>query len=148
MKNQSPLVTLRDLAQKAVEQASTQLGQARLSYQNAEQQLSMLLSYQDEYRVRLNDTLSHGMASSSWQNYQQFIQTLEQAIDQHRYQLAQWNVKVEQAVKHWQEKQQRLNAFETLNERAETSARLQENRLDQKLMDEFAQRASQRSLNS
>ncbi|WP_392431151.1 flagellar export protein FliJ [Yersinia sp. HM-2024] len=148
MKNQSPLVTLRDLAQKAVEQASTQLGQARLSYQNAEQQLSMLLSYQDEYRVRLNDTLSHGMASSSWQNYQQFIQTLEQAIDQHRNQLAQWNVKVEQAVKHWQEKQQRLNAFETLNERAETSARLQENRLDQKLMDEFAQRASQRSLNS
>lgn len=148
MKSQSPLVTLRDLAQKAVEQASTQLGQARLSYQNAEQQLSMLLSYQDEYRVRLNDTLSNGMASSSWQNYQQFIQTLEQAIDQHRHQLAQWNVKVEQAVKHWQEKQQRLNAFETLNERAETSARLQENRLDQKLMDEFAQRASQRSLNS
>ena len=148
MKNQSPLITIRDLAQKAVEQASTQLGQARLSYQNAEQQLSMLLSYQDEYRVRLNDTLSNGMASSSWQNYQQFIQTLEQAIEQHRHQLAQWNTKVEQAVKHWQEKQQRLNAFETLNERAETSARLQENRLDQKLMDEFAQRASQRSLNS
>ncbi|MFW5385751.1 MULTISPECIES: flagellar export protein FliJ [unclassified Yersinia (in: enterobacteria)] len=148
MKSQSPLITLRDLAQKAVEQASTQLGQVRLSYQNAEQQLTMLLTYQDEYRVRLNDTLSNGMASSSWQNYQQFIQTLEQAIDQHRNQLAQWNVKVEQAVKHWQEKQQRLNAFETLNERAETTARLQENRLDQKLMDEFAQRASQRSLNS
>lgn len=148
MKSQSPLVTLRDLAQKAVEQASTQLGQARLSYQNAEQQLSMLLSYQDEYRVRLNDTLCNGMASSSWQNYQQFIQTLEQAIEQHRHQLAQWSVKVEQAVKYWQEKQQRLNAFETLNERAETSARLQESRLDQKLMDEFAQRASQRSLNS
>ncbi|ATM96312.1 flagellar biosynthesis chaperone [Yersinia frederiksenii] len=148
MKNQSPLVTLCELAQKAVEQASTQLGQARLSYQNAEQQLTMLLTYQDEYRVRLNDTLSNGMASSSWQNYQQFIQTLEQAIDQHRNQLAQWNVKVEQAVKHWQEKQQRLNAFETLQERAASTARLQENRLDQKLMDEFAQRASQRSLNS
>ena len=148
MKSQSPLITLRDLAQKAVEQASTQLGQVRLSYQNAEQQLTMLLTYQDEYRVRLNDTLSNGMASSSWQNYQQFIQTLEQAIDQHRHQLAQWNVKVEQAVKHWQEKQQRLNAFETLNERAETTLRLQESRLDQNLMDEFAQRASQRSLNS
>ncbi|CNI29515.1 MULTISPECIES: flagellar export protein FliJ [Yersinia] len=148
MKNQSPLVTLCELAQKAVEQATTQLGQARLSYQNVEQQLTMLLSYQDEYRMRLNDTLSNGMASSSWQNYQQFIQTLEQAIDQHRNQLAQWNVKVEQAVKHWQEKQQRLNAFETLQERAESTARLQENRLDQKLMDEFAQRASQRSLNS
>ncbi|CFQ36594.1 MULTISPECIES: flagellar export protein FliJ [Yersinia] len=148
MKSQSPLVTLRDLAQKAVEQATTQLGQVRLSYHNVEQQLTMLLSYQDEYRVRLNDTLSNGMASSSWQNYQQFIQTLEQAIEQHRNQLAQWNVKVEQAVKYWQEKQQRLNAFETLQERAETTQRLHENRLDQKLMDEFAQRASQRSLNS
>ncbi|EEQ05614.1 hypothetical protein yberc0001_18140 [Yersinia bercovieri ATCC 43970] len=141
-------MTLRDLAQKAVEQATTQLGQVRLSYHNVEQQLTMLLSYQDEYRVRLNDTLSNGMASSSWQNYQQFIQTLEQAIEQHRNQLAQWNVKVEQAVKYWQEKQQRLNAFETLQERAETTQRLHENRLDQKLMDEFAQRASQRSLNS
>ncbi|WP_145571246.1 flagellar export protein FliJ [Yersinia bercovieri] len=148
MKSQSPLVTLRDLAQKAVEQATTQLGQVRLSYHNVEQQLTMLLSYQDEYRVRLNDTLSNGMASSSWQNYQQFIQTLEQAIEQHRNQLAQWNVKVEQAVKYWQEKQQRLNAFETLQERAETTQRLHENRLDQKLMDEFAQRASQRSINS
>ncbi|CNH35810.1 flagellar export protein FliJ [Yersinia pekkanenii] len=148
MKSQSPLVTLRDLAQKAVAQASTQLGQVRLSYQSAEQQLTMLLSYQDEYRVQLNDTLSNGMASSRWQNYQQFIQTLEQAIEQHRHQLAQWNVKVELAVKHWQEKQQRLNAFETLQERAETTQRLHDNRLDQKLMDEFAQRASQRSLNS
>ncbi|AJJ62119.1 flagellar export protein FliJ [Yersinia aldovae] len=147
MKSQSPLVTLCELAQKAVEQASTRLGQVRLSYQNAEQQLTMLLTYQDEYRMRLNDTLSNGMASSSWQNYQQFIQTLELAIDQHRTQLAQWNDKVEQAVKHWQEKQQRLNAFETLQERADTSQRLLENRLDQKLMDEFAQRASQRSPN-
>ncbi|CNJ58802.1 flagellar export protein FliJ [Yersinia aldovae] len=147
MKSQSPLVTLCELAQKGVEQASTRLGQVRLSYQNAEQQLTMLLTYQDEYRMRLNDTLSNGMASSSWQNYQQFIQTLELAIDQHRTQLAQWNDKVEQAVKHWQEKQQRLNAFETLQERADTSQRLLENRLDQKLMDEFAQRASQRSPN-
>ncbi|PVF13713.1 flagellar export protein FliJ, partial [Yersinia pestis] len=88
MKSQSPLVTLCDLAQKAVEQASTQLGHVRQSYQNAEQQLTMLLTYQDEYRERLNDTLCNGMASSSWQNYQQFIQTLEQAIDQHRKQLA------------------------------------------------------------
>lgn len=75
------------------------------------------------------------------------FKTLEQAIDQHRKQLAQWSIKVEQAVKYWQEKQQRLNAFETLQERAETTQRQQENRLDQKLMDEFAQRASQRSLN-
>lgn len=53
----------------------------------------MLLNYQDEYRQKLNHTLCDGMDSSRWQNYQQFIGTLEQAIDQHRQQLLQWGRK-------------------------------------------------------
>ncbi|MDO1727261.1 flagellar export protein FliJ, partial [Escherichia coli] len=90
MKSQSPLITLRDLAQDAVEQAAQQLGQVRQAQQAADQQLSMLLNYQDEYRQKLNHTLCDVMDSSRWQNYQQFIGTLEQAIDQHRQQLLQW----------------------------------------------------------
>ncbi len=81
MKSSSPLLTLRDLAQDAVGHAIQQLGQARQAQQSAEQQLSMLLNYQDEYRQKLNHQLSDGMNSSHWQNYQQFIGTLEQAID-------------------------------------------------------------------
>ena len=65
----------------------------RQAQQAAEQQLSMLLNYQDEYRQKLNHTLCDGMDSSRWQNYQQFIGTLEQAIDQHRQQLLQWGRK-------------------------------------------------------
>jgi flagellar FliJ protein len=147
MKPQSPLIILRDLAQDAVEQAAQQLGQARQAQQAAEQQLAMLLNYQDEYRQKLNSTLSSGMGSASWQNYQQFIGTLEQAISQHRQQLLQWSEKVERAVKQWQDKQQRLNAFETLNTRALSAELMLENKRDQKLMDEFAQRSSQRNLN-
>lgn len=147
MKPQSPLIILRDLALDAVEQAAQQLGQARQAQQAAEQQLAMLLNYQDEYRQKLNSTLSSGMGSASWQNYQQFIGTLEQAISQHRQQLLQWSEKVERAVKQWQDKQQRLNAFETLNTRALSAELMLENKRDQKLMDEFAQRSSQRNLN-
>ncbi|OCJ38966.1 flagellar export protein FliJ [Serratia sp. 14-2641] len=147
MKPQSPLIILRDLAQDAVEQAAQHLGQARQAQQAAEQQLAMLLNYQDEYRQKLNNTLSSGMGSASWQNYQQFIGTLEQAISQHRQQLLQWSEKVERAVKQWQDKQQRLNAFETLNTRAISAELMLENKRDQKLMDEFAQRSSQRNLN-
>jgi flagellar FliJ protein len=147
MKPQSPLIILRDLAQDAVEQAAQQLGQARQAQQAAEQQLAMLLNYQDEYRQKLNSTLSSGIGSASWQNYQQFIGTLEQAISQHRQQLLQWSEKVERAVKQWQDKQQRLNAFETLNTRALSAELILENKRDQKLMDEFAQRSSQRNLN-
>lgn len=146
MKPQSPLITLRDLAQGAVEQATQQLGQARQAQQAAEQQLSMLLNYQDEYRQKLNNQLSEGMDSSHWQNYQQFIGTLEQAIAQHRNQLMQWGQKVDHAMKQWQDKQQRLNAFETLHTRSQNAERQRENQRDQKLMDEFAQRSSQRNL--
>ncbi|CAI0753288.1 Flagellar fliJ protein [Serratia quinivorans] len=146
MKPQSPLITLRDLAQDAVEQATQQLGQVRKAQQAAEQQLSMLLNYQDEYRQKLNNQLSGGMESSNWQNYQQFIGTLEQAITQHRQQLTQWEQKVESAVKHWQDKQQRLNAFETLHTRAQSAELQLENKRDQKLMDEFAQRSAQRNI--
>lgn len=147
MKSQSPMIILRDLAQDAVEQATQQLGQARQAQQAAEQQLVMLLNYQDEYRQKLNSTLSSGMGSAHWQNYQQFIGTLEQAISQHRRQLVQWSEKVERAVKQWQDKQQRLNAFDTLNTRALRAELMLENKRDQKLMDEFAQRSSQRNLN-
>ncbi|CAI0750071.1 Flagellar fliJ protein [Serratia quinivorans] len=146
MKPQSPLITLRDLAQDAVEQATQQLGQVRKAQQAAEQQLSMLLNYQDEYRQKLNNQLSGGMESSNWQNYQQFIGTLEQAITQHRQQLTQWEQKVESAVKYWQDKQQRLNAFETLHTRAQSAELQLENKRDQKLMDEFAQRSAQRNI--
>ncbi len=145
MKPQSPLITLRDLAQDAVEQATQQLGQVRKAQQAAEQQLSMLLNYQDEYRQKLNNQLTGGMESSNWQNYQQFIGTLEQAITQHRQQLTQWSQKVDHAMKHWQDKQQRLNAFETLHTRAQTAEMQLENKRDQKLMDEFAQRSAQRN---
>ncbi|MFZ1874748.1 MAG: flagellar export protein FliJ [Chania sp.] len=146
MKTPSPLIILRDLAQDAVEQAAQQLGQARQAQQAAEQQLSLLLNYQDEYRHKLNSTLCDGMGSASWQNYQQFIGTLEQAIVQHRHHVLQWNEKVTHAAKHWQDKQQRLNAFDALHTRALSAEQVLENKRDQKLMDEFAQRSAYRNL--
>ncbi|MCR4215024.1 flagellar export protein FliJ, partial [Enterobacter cloacae] len=77
-------------------------------------------------------------------NYQQFIQTLEKAIEQHRQQLQQWTQKVDTALNFWREKKQRLQAWQTLQDRQIAAATLAENRQDQKKMDEFAQRASMR----
>lgn len=145
MKSHSPLVTLRNLAQDEVEQAERQLGQARQAQQAAEKQLTQLLNYQDEYCQKLNHTLVDGMASARWQNYQQFIATLDLAIEQQRQQLQQWGKKVDVAIKQWQDKQQRLNAFETLHTRAQDAQQQQENKRDQKMMDEFAQRSAHRS---
>ena len=144
MRTQSTFVMLRDLAQKEVDAATTHLGQVQKAYLQAEQQLNALLGYHVDYRQRLNDSMTEGMANTSWQNYQQFILTLEKAIEQHQHQLLNWTSRLNQAMKAWQEKQQRLNAFSTLQQREQTKMLAHENRLEQKRMDEFAQRASMR----
>src|SRR5471030_40733 len=144
MESSSPLITLCSLAQKALDQATNHLGQIRQSHNQAQEQLSMLLNYQNEYRQKLNTTMTNGIAANTWQNYQQFITTLEVAIDQHRQQLLQWNQRLDAAVNQWQEKQQRLNAYQTLQSRASEQRRQHENRMDQKQTDEFAQRGTHR----
>lgn len=144
MTQTSALTTLKDLAEKAVDDAAIRLGEMRRGCQQAEEQLKMLMDYQNEYRNSLNTDMTQGIGSQRWQNYQQFISTLEKAIDQHRQQLMQWTTKVEQALNAWREKKQRLQAWQTLQDRQTSAALLAENRLDQKKMDEFAQRASMR----
>ncbi|TNV23026.1 flagella biosynthesis chaperone FliJ [Buttiauxella sp. B2] len=146
MNQSTALDTLHDLAQKEVEDAAVRLGEMRRGFQQAEEQLNMLINYQYEYSSSLNDSMSQGIASNRWQNYQQFIQTLEKAIDQHRLQLTQWTGKVNQALNMWQEKQKRLQAWRTLQERKAVQVLLAENRLDQKQMDEYAQRATLRKV--
>lgn len=144
MTQNSALTTLKDLAEKAVNDAAIRLGEMRRGCQQAEEQLKMLMDYQNEYRNNLNTDMTQGIGSQRWQNYQQFISTLEKAIEQHRQQLMQWSTKVEQALSAWREKKQRLQAWQTLQDRQTAAALLAENRLDQKKMDEFAQRASMR----
>jgi len=145
MAQHGALTTLKDLAEKDVDTAAQQLGAMRRGYQQAEEQLKMLIDYQHEYRNNLNTDMTQGIGSQRWINYQQFIQTLEKAIEQHRQQVLQWTEKVDRALNVWREKKQRLQAWQTLQDRQLAAAMLAENRLDQKKMDEFAQRATMRT---
>ena len=144
MAQHGALATLKDLAEKEVDDAAVLLGEMRRGCQQAEEQLKMLIDYQHEYRNNLNNEMGQGITSNRWINYQQFIQTLEKAIEQHRQQLNQWTQKVDQALNSWRDKKQRLQAWQTLQDRQTSAALLAENRLDQKKMDEFAQRAAMR----
>lgn len=148
MKTQSPLETLRELAQQDTDDAAVLLGKVRLSHTQAQKQLDMLINYENDYRLQLQQDMGTGIASARWYNYQQFMLTLETAIDQHRRQLASWEQKLQQATQSWQDKRQRLNAFTTLQDRAAQRLLAQENRRDQKLTDEFAQRAALRKRHS
>ncbi len=146
MSKNNALATLLQLAEEASEEAAKVLAQVRQTHTQMSQQLNMLENYQSEYRQKLNQTLHSGMASDKWQNYQQFLVTLELTIEQQQQQLSLWEQRVTDANRHWQEKQQRVNAFDTLIQRAEHTECQRQNRLEQKLMDEFAQRATLRRI--
>ncbi|ETT00886.1 flagella biosynthesis chaperone FliJ [Providencia sp. PROV188] len=144
MSNSHALATLLSLAEDASEEAAKVLAQVRQTHTQMAEQLHMLENYQSEYRQKLNQTLHTGMDSDKWQNYQQFLVTLELTIEQQQQQLTLWEQRVSDANRHWQEKQQRVNAFDTLIQRAEHTQSQRQNRLEQKQMDEFAQRATLR----
>lgn len=81
MAQHGALATLKDLAEKEVDDAAVLLGEMRRGCQQAEEQLKMLIDYQHEYRNNLNNDMGQGITSNRWINYQQFIQTLEKAIE-------------------------------------------------------------------
>ncbi|WP_413482725.1 flagellar export protein FliJ [Morganella psychrotolerans] len=142
MSKNNALTTLLSLAEDAAEEAAKVLAQVRLTHTQMSQQLTMLENYQADYRQKLNQTLHTGMAADKWQNYQQFLVTLDVTIEQQQTQLTVWTQRVSEANRHWQEKQQRVNAFDTLIQRADHAHNQRQNRLEQKQMDEFAQRAT------
>lgn len=144
MAEHGALATLKDLAEKEVEDAARLLGEMRRGCQQAEEQLKMLIDYQNEYRNNLNSDMSAGMTSNRWINYQQFIQTLEKAITQHRQQLNQWTQKVDIALNSWREKKQRLQARRHCRNGNPRRHCLQKTASIRKKMDEFAQRAAMR----
>lgn len=144
----SPMDTLREMAEEALQEATTQLGKMRQACQQAEEQLNQLVNYELEYRQRLQtDMTSDGMAATNWMNYQQFMTSLDKTLEHHRQHVNQCQHHVSLALKNWQEKKQRLNAFEALRDRAMATQLLRESKRDQKLMDEYAQRASLRKEN-
>lgn len=58
MTQNSALTTLKDLAEKEVDDAALRLGEMRRGCQQAEEQLKMLMDYQHEYRNNLNNDMS------------------------------------------------------------------------------------------
>ncbi len=145
MATSAPMDVLRDLAEKKLNDTALRLGRARQSHENEISRLQQLQTYESEYRRQLQDTITDkGMSISALQSWQGFIGELEKVVLQQKKQVSNSKQIVDASLSDWQKDRQRLNAFETLKSRAEAQRLLKENRQEQKMMDEFARRASQR----
>ena len=137
----SSIDTLSDISRRASEEAIARLGQANQNLQKAQQKLSILHDYHQSYKQRLQHDMQSGLTISHYNNYVGFLANLEKAVDQQRREVAMSEQIVEQHRAQWQLCERKRLSFETLKTRANSQRLIKENRREQKLNDEFAERS-------
>lgn len=134
----TPLDTLISLTRDSRDNAGVQLSALRTKRQEAVAQIETLTQYRDEYRQRLQYAMQSGIGPDSWNNYQQFLTSLDNAIARARQTLVERETSLTQGQQYWQTEQRKLTAYDTLMDRRNQAQRLRANRQEQRLTDEMA----------
>lgn len=141
MKDTFRLKVVQDLAQKNSDAAAAKLGALNGEVAKAEAKLNMLLNYREEYRERFRSSLHQDVHSAGWKNFQQFLEKLDEAIEQQRAAVLGCQQAVHRGQREWQARQTQVKAYDTLETRHHAACTERLKRLDQRLMDDFAARA-------
>lgn len=149
MSPKSPLTTLIELAQSKTEEASRRLGQLQSAQTSAAEKLGLLQQYRQEYLDQLQLRLQDGVSAAHLRNFQQFIATLDTAIEQQRALTTQADTRLAHGRVDWQHTKRRESSFDTLAQRMQQQKLVAANRLEQRTSDErAAQQFYQRTSNS
>lgn len=142
MKTASILTTLLDLAEKNAGTAATRLGQASNAQDAAAEKLAMLLQVRAEYNAQLASKMQEGVTLANLRNFHQFLDKVDQAIAGQQAIVNAAELRTLAARNTWQEAKRGTQSYASLIQRAELRHAQQENRNEQKAMDEFAARAT------
>ena len=145
MANISALETLIGLAQRDSDAAAKRLGSALQAVDEAEQKLTMLLGYRDDYANRLDQAQMAGITPFSYANFVAFVGKLDNAINGQQEVVKYAKYKSEMEKKTWQESERKRLSYRTLTERAAAETLKLDNKRDQKMMDDHAARTVRRS---
>jgi len=138
MPDPSPIHVLIDLTRNNADEAARKLQTLTNERRQAEDQLSTLRSYRQDYAERLQRATQSGMSASNYHNFRQFIATLDEAISQQNRVVAQIDAKIEGGKQDWQAEKRRLNSFETLLARHARHQAIRNQRIEQRANDEIS----------
>jgi len=140
MPHKLPLATLIELAQSRTDEATRRLGQLQNAHTSAAEKLEMLLQYRQEYLDQMNLQMRDGLPSAHLRNFQNFIGTLDKAIEQQRALTLQADTRLAHGRTDWQFSKRRLSSFDTLADRVRQQDVLAMNKRDQRDSDERSAR--------
>jgi flagellar FliJ protein len=136
------LAPVVDMAERAEREAARNLGRTQLLLTQAETKLGELERYLGDYQQQWLTQGRQGVSGQWLMGYQRFLSQLETAINQQR-QAAVWHLNnVNKAREVWQQRYARLEALRKLVQRYQQEARQAEDKREQKMLDELAQRLS------
>lgn len=135
-----PLQTLLELMQSRTDEATRKLGQLISAEQSQRSRLDMLEQYREEYAQRLRNATNEGITRLILRNYQEFLARIDEAIEQQRLAVQNAQLSTKTGQNQWATQNKQLKAIDTLSVRHDARERYRENKLEQKLMDEFSSR--------
>lgn len=136
MAKHSSLGTLIELKKDAANKVVKQLQELQNERNNAENQLSTLLVYRQDYAERLQKATMDGVTTANYRNFRQFITTLDEAILQQNKVVGQIDTKIQHSQQQWYAEKRRLSSYEALQTRHQQHQLKQENRAEQLANDE------------
>lgn len=138
MNQRHPLDTLIGLARESRDNAGLTLANERRSQQHTVAQVEALGRYRLEYAQRLQDAMHGGIDPATMHNYQQFLRSLDAAIERAKLALDEQEKRVANSQRHWQHEQRKLSSYDTLVSRREAQARQHAARHEQRINDEMS----------
>lgn len=130
--------TLIHLSENEIDQQTRRLQQLNTEKNNAENQLVALKQYREDYTTRLLEASQAGVSVANYHNFYRFIGTLDQAITQQNGLLKRLEEQTAEQQQYWLAAKQRLNAYQTLQERRDNDQAQRVLRQEQRDNDELS----------
>lgn len=134
------LAPVIEMAERAEREAAQVLGRCQQQLRQAQGKLGELERYRGDYQQQWISQGQQGVSGQWLMNYQRFLTQLETAIGQQRQAAAWQQDNVDKARAVWQQRYARLEGLRKLVQRYLQEAQQAQDRREQKMLDEFAQR--------
>lgn len=128
------------MAERAEREAAVQLGHCQGLLSQAQAKLGDLEHYRSDYQQQWISEGQRGVSGQWLMNYQRFLSQLEVAIGQQRQTVDWHRANLDKVREAWQQRYARLEGLRKLVQRYLEEARQAEDKREQKLLDELAQR--------
>lgn len=132
-----PLLTL---AQQKNDAATRKLGKLNQQHQSEQDKLNMLQQFRKDYQIKFQNAVSNGMDQNDLRNFQEFINRLDDAINQQIKTIEQAQRLVQNGRSELSDTQRRVKSFDTLAQRHVENEKKLETKAEQKIQDEHTSR--------